>query len=157
MAMVYKWKPQAGIKVDAQAAGEHLEQVRVRNNGQLTPRAVVDDARDAGSPLHPAFEWDNVTAAEAYREDQARYLLRMIVVTSTAEGAEIKPTRAFVNVEMEGDTAYTHIVHAMSDAELRQQVLKRALRELTDWRNRYAELQELADLFAQIDGRPPGD
>lgn len=54
--------------------------------GRLTPRAVVDAARDENHPLHGEFEWDDTVAAEAYRLDQARQLIadvRVEVVTST--------------------------------------------------------------------------
>lgn len=151
--MIYKWKPQAGIQVDAQVAGERLEELRVRNNGQLTPRAVVDDARPEQAPLHPAFEWRDEVAAEKYREDQARYMLRQITVTLPEEDKERPPIRAFVNVRVEDSQSYTHVAHALSDAELRQQVLARAWRELQDWRQRYKELEELADVFSAIDGK----
>lgn len=44
--------------------------------GRITPRALVDAARDPDSPLHSFFEWDDSEAAEKYREMQARTLLR---------------------------------------------------------------------------------
>ena len=43
-------------------------------HGQLTPQAVVNSAREAGSPLHKYFEWDNGIAAEKFRIGQA-YLM----------------------------------------------------------------------------------
>lgn len=40
-----------------------LEDLR-RRDGLLQPAAVVEDARDESSPLHPLFEWDDRKAAE---------------------------------------------------------------------------------------------
>ena len=51
--------------------------------GKLTAHAVVDAARDAKSPLHGYFEWDDSKAAEQYRLDQARVLIRTVQVRIT--------------------------------------------------------------------------
>ena len=50
---------------------QELERIaRSAPDGVLTPSAVVESARDEGSPLHDKFEWDDGVAAEAWR----RYL-----------------------------------------------------------------------------------
>ena len=149
--MIYRWKPQASIPVDAQAAGERLERLRIHNNGILTPRAVVDDARPPESVLHPAFEWNDAIAAERFREDQARYVLRSITVTVPSEPERAKPTRAFVNVVQEEHQSYTSVVAALSDAELRRQLIAQAWKDLQAWREKYQDLSELAAVFAVID------
>ena len=41
-------------------------------DGKLTAQAVVDAAREEGSPLHGFFEWDDNKAANEYRLLQAR-------------------------------------------------------------------------------------
>lgn len=152
MGMVYQWKPQAGIKIEAQVAGEELERIRVRNNGRLTQEDVLDEAKNAASPLHPAFEWNDKKAAHQYRLTQAGYLIRMITVApAEPEAATTKPVRAFVNVERESDRSYTSVAHALSDQELRAQVLARAMKELHDWRQRYQDLVELARVFSVVD------
>ncbi len=148
--MEYSWKPKAMIPVDAQVAGDTLEALRIANNDRLTPEMVVDAARDENSPLHPAFEWDDGVAAEAYRASQAGYMIRCIVATVTVDGGEPKTIRAFVNVERDEDRSYTNIVHAMSDAELRAQIVERAWRELLGWKSRYEEYDELAKVVSTI-------
>lgn len=158
--MVYEWR--RGLettRVPAQVAGERFESLRVKNNGQLTPRAVVQDARPAGSVLHPLFEWDDAVAAEKHREQQARTLIGAVVVKLPQQRAEASPVRAFVNVRTEDEgQRYTSTVQALSDDGLRRQVLERAWRELQTWQARYRELSELSDLFATIDqiGRDKG-
>ena len=46
----------------------------------MTATAVVDAARPSGSQLHRYFEWDDIKAAESWRHEQARHLLRSIEV-----------------------------------------------------------------------------
>ncbi|ALC12471.1 hypothetical protein [Sphingopyxis sp. 113P3] len=153
MGMVYSWKPGAhhSPAIEAQVAGEELERIRVRNNGRLENADVVDAARDKKSPLHPAFEWDDKKAASAYRLDQAGYLIRSIDVVITKDATEPKPIRAFVSVKRDADRSYTSVQHALSDDELRAQVVAAAWAELEAWRKRHAELVELAEIFAAMD------
>ena len=149
--MVYKWKDLAklnGVKVDAQVAGEHLEELR-QVNTRLTPDIVVEDAKDEKSPLHDEFEWDDSIAAGAYRIDQAKFLLRHILVV-TVNAPEV---RAFVSVKLEDDKtfSYTSVEHAMAVPELRSQVLARAQAEVIMWRERYDHLHEFARIYHAID------
>ena len=149
--MIYQWKNGSTARIDAQTAGETLERIRVWNNGRLTSEEVLRSARDPDCPLHPAFEWDDTAAAEAYRLEQARYLIRSIEVVVAKPDAPAAPIRAFVSVIRDEDRSYTSTAHALSDADLREQVLRQAWRELEAWRERHAELVEFAKVFASID------
>ncbi|HYF57309.1 MAG TPA: hypothetical protein VEA41_23880 [Salinarimonas sp.] len=152
MPVRYGWRPGSHISLDPQRAGEELDRLRTRHNGQLTPETVVAQARDPKSSLHPHFEWDDSAAAEKWRESQAGQLIRSLTVDITRSNiAEPRHIRAFVNVERDNDRHYVSVAHAMSDADLRRQVLQRAFAELEAWRARHAELTELARIFAAID------
>lgn len=148
--MIYRWREAAHIRgVEAQAAGEHLERLRKKNHG-LTARVVVSDARDKKSVLHPAFEWNDRKAAEAFRLGQARHLIASVVVVRDDKTAA-EPIRAFVVVENDGEQTYTSINVALTDPTMRAQVLARARTELEQWRTRYQELEEFAAVFSVID------
>lgn len=148
--MIYQWKVGSKATVDAQAAGEELERIRTWNNGRLEAKNVVEASRDPGAPLHKAFEWDDQSAAASFRVEQAKYLIRSIEVQVSPE-PDAKPVRAFVSVVRDEDRSYTSVSHALADRDLRRQVLIGALRELEAWRDRYAELVELANVFAAIE------
>ena len=151
MAMVYQFRTGQAFGIEAQLAGEALERIGNGNLGTLKPQEVVDAARPPDHPLHPVFEWDDRTAAEAHRRQQARHLIGAIV-TVMPESRSGEPVRAFVNVNRGSDQqAYVPIRAAMEDEELRQQTLAQATRELVAWRQRYREFEELASLFTQID------
>lgn len=144
----YRWKNGARVsrQMDPQDVGEHLEQLR-RQNGAITARIVVDDAADPTAPTHPHFEWDDQVAADQYRLEQARSLVRSVVVQR--EDRPESTIRAFVVVqEQGGDDVYTSTQVALADVGLRQQVLKRALGELTAFERKYRDLEELAEVFA---------
>jgi len=148
--MIYKWKTGFLSHIDAQKAGTELERIRVQHNGQLTPDNIVRAAKRKASPIHSVFEWDDKRAADAHRKDQAKFLIRSIVVVED-DVLEIKePVRAFVSVRVEDKPHYTSIATAMSDEELRQQVLQKAFRELSAWRRTYEDLHELSVVHEAI-------
>lgn len=148
--MIYRWKVGPTPKAEAQDVGEEFERIRVYRNGRLDPRDVVEAAKSEASVLHSLFEWDDGVAAEKYRLDQARGTIRALEVVLEDTTIQAKPVRAFVSVVRDADRSYTSISHALSETELRRQVLEQALRELEAWRHRYAELVELAQVFAAI-------
>lgn len=155
--MVYSWKPGAITPpVLPQIAGERLEEIRRQHNGRMTPADVVNDARPESSPLHPAFEWNDATAAESWRREQAGYMIRHIAVEVTKDEAS-EPTviRAFVSVTEGKATHYASTAAALSDPDLRAQILRRAWGELQAWRKRHDELVEFSSVFAAMDSFVP--
>ena len=154
MANHYAWRPGSRIAIDAGKAGRELARIE-RSEGELTPLNVLERARSANSALHDHFEWDDTVAAEAHRLSQAGELIRAITVDISRSNLETTPVRAFVSVEREGARSYASVASAMSDAELRQQLLQRAWAELAAFKRKYGELRELAKVFEAMDRTRP--
>jgi hypothetical protein len=142
---------QPGAQQDPKEVGAHLEMLREKFKGELTPKDVLDDARNNNSPLHSFFEWDEGAAAEQYRLQQARGLIRSVVAIYTHTDQPATRVRAYVHVPEAGAPHYRDTKGAMSQAKTRDLVLQRAWRELSAWRARYRDLKQLADLFGAID------
>lgn len=148
---VYKWKEDFRFPTPAQLAGERLETIREKNGGKLTPKDVVEDSRPEDSPLHHCFEWDDEKAAESFRLNQARAIINHVVAVVQHDEKEYN-VRAFVSVTTKGsDRHYTSMGYAMSQEDLRKQVVQSAWRELEGWKNRYKEYEELSTVFNAID------
>lgn len=154
--MIYEWREGSHVRrvAPAQEVGERLEKLRKKHDG-ITAQTVVDDARPTDALLHGAFEWRNSIAAEEYRKAQARQLIASVVVQATDNTASqqtLAPrVRAFVVVNQNGEDSYTSVSVALSDPNLRQQVLARAKGELESWRSRYKDLSEFAEIFSVVD------
>ncbi len=144
----YSFREGSKVNLDPQVVGETLEQIRVDSGGKLTAPAVLDSARKKRSPLHKYFEWDDTEAAESWRRHQASCLI--VSVTIIEPKAEA-PVRAFPYIKIEGEGSFTSMKIAMSDEQMRRQVIEKAKRELIAWKQRYHELVEFAKLFAVID------
>jgi hypothetical protein len=148
----YRWREGARGPLPAQVVGTELERIRIAQGGAFVPSSVVDAARPAKSPLHPAFEWNDKIAAEKHREEQAKYLIRCIV-TVTAEANEGDgEIRAFVScLEEDEDTpSYTTTERALRDPTLRDQVLTAAFRDMEAFEKRYRKLSEMAEILTAI-------
>lgn len=144
----HEWRigARAGV-VDPEVAASVLNRLN-KKHGAVTPDAVVKEASKKSSPIHDWFEWDDTEAAKKYRLEQARELIRSVHVTIVGND-EGHTVRAFVH--MGRDVGYEDIHTVLSVRDKREEMLARALRELEAFRRKYADLEELASVFAAIE------
>lgn len=64
-----------------------------KRDGVMTPRAVVEDAKDPTSPLHSEFDWDLERSAQAYWEVRARSLIQSVRVVQSQEVESVRSIR----------------------------------------------------------------
>ena len=131
----------AASKADPQVFGEALDRITKEHGGRLTPDAVVETARSANHPLHAHFEWDDKVAAESYRLDQARSIIRMVRVVD--DEANDGTARAFLSVSDNKGVAYRSITEVKSSAELQMAVLKQADRDLDAFMRRFRDMTDV--------------
>jgi hypothetical protein len=161
--MVYQFSKGARLpkEADAQAIGDRLARLRSTLGKGYGLDAVVDDARDPSSPLHPAFDglWE-MSGDEAIRkvlEEQAAYIvrhIRILVERKRPDGASVHEQRpAFVSVveRQSEERRYIPVVQVMTDADYREQALEDAFRYFWAGRERFKDFTELARIFAVID------
>lgn len=126
-----------------------LEVVRRRNGGILRPADVVEYARDPDTALHAQFEWDDGKAAEQYRLEQARRVIRCVVRVVGDDAAPMRMYVSLVDDRQAGDS-YRTLDDVAADEELRQRLVSQALREADSWRVRYERFTELEPVVRAI-------
>ena len=149
--MDYRWKSGTRCKLDAQLVGIEFERLQSDHDGIIRPEHVVDAARPKSAPLHEHFEWNNVAAAEQYRQVQARYLLRCLCIEIKQEFDD-KPliVRNLVNIDdSELGGVYVDIQTAMSDEQWRAQVIRDVVRRLRETQATLQKYEYLADSFCE--------
>lgn len=128
-----------------------------KKQGHLTPQFVVEAAKNPKSELHDYFQWDDGEAANQYRLMQARFLIRTVkleIVREETEKREVKleVTRAFVSPpSIRGKKSYVTLKKAMDSAEMRKELIDRAIIELNGIKKRYSQLNELASVWEAIE------
>lgn len=144
-----RFQPKAVL--NAKAVGAHLEMLRQKFKGELTPQDVLDDAKHNNSPLHSFFEWRDGKAATEYRLAQARGLIRAVVAIYKEPDKRPVKMAAFVHIAEGGAPHYRDTAHALSQSKTRAFVLQQAWREFMAWRRRYKELDVFSKLFEVAD------
>ena len=147
----YKLKQASRIKGDAKVVGGELTRIKRKNYGILKPEVVVREAKKKKSPLHGFFEWDDGIAAEKYRIDQARHLIRSVVIEWENDPGEVIVSRAFVSIKTDEEWGYVDMGDALSDEEMREQVLESALKYYEAGKQKFAGVEELAGLFSETE------
>lgn len=156
--MVIKYKASDGARLsDAQAAkyGSRINHLSEKE-GFVTPEMVLEDAKNKNSPLHDYFDWNDREAAASWRIEQAKYLIRHIVVTIIND-EKPETIRQFYSItptsEMKSDAprVYVTLDSVLSDVDKRKEVIGYALRELEGWKARYKQYSELSGLIEILD------
>lgn len=151
--MRYAWN--RARSVHPQEFGEIVEVLSEGNGGVCPAWALVDEARPDESVLHRMFEWNDWTAAEAYRREQARHHLRELrVVKETDDGEE--HVQALVHIirldgdrPVEGYRLTSMIVRCRDEY---QQMMDEALSGLRAWQRRYRHISEFELVHEAIEG-----
>lgn len=111
----YCFRENPGIeigKLTAQVVGETLADIEDRH-GVIDPHTVVDESRPDDAPLHPVFEWRDEIAAERWRVEQARRVVRSVEIV--AEDRNHPTQIAYVNIQSQGGYVSAAAVRSQPD------------------------------------------
>lgn len=135
-----------------------FEEIREEAGGVLRPGLVVELAASTNHPLHEYFEWSDTEAAQKYREDQARRLIRSVKIRYSTNIEVSNGTSkhivfdepAYVNrlYDREGHTGYV-----LSDTKSGQNTLTReSVLRFNQWIDRYTSMlgEDEADLAVKL-------
>lgn len=144
--IIAKWSVPL-FKADAQKVADEIVEI----GDEATPEQIVEKARDNTTELHKCFTWDDTKAAELYRLQEARQVVRLLVIEPKAEEAEPQAIRMFFKVGTAHGTGYKQTLHILRNEDEYKALLKQAKGELATFRNKYKRLTELDGIFAAID------
>jgi hypothetical protein len=146
----YSFRDGYNCKANPEIVGKRIEKLEKKNNGEVTPELVVEDAKNEKSPLHNCFEWNNDKAGERYRIQQARSLLGSLVVDIIIVKESIE-VRAFVNLKTpDKEQSYCSFLIAKDDKYKMGLILQQAKNDLIRYTERYKIYKELLEITQQI-------
>ena len=135
------WRIQGYYKADAQKVAEEI------GFGKFTPMEVLEKAKDETTELHKCFEWNDSIAAEKYRIEQAKNIIRMLVYKK--ENKEQQVVRYYAKTETKH--VYQPTKQFLVQEDEYQGLLRRALAELEAFKNKYHTLTELENIFEAME------
>ncbi len=134
------------FKGDAQACYDEVQTL----GESYTPHQVLDLARDPKTELHKCFDWDDSSAAEKWRLEQARQVCKSFtVVIETSEDQE--PQRFRVIQHDKEDRVYRPVIFTVRDEDQYARLLKQAKDEMASFKKRYKAIVELEKVIEEID------
>ena len=155
-AFQYKYRVNGLIKAPPEVTGK-ICQGLIDSDGAVTPKRLVEVSKPKNAPLHNEFEWNNTIAAQKYREEQARQIIKNVVILKVEESEEepkeikcwVNSDRAFVATN-EGTSRYVTIDSALSDISWRENLLNAARRDMESFINKYKRLGELSSVIDEM-------
>ena len=135
------WRIQGYYKADAQKVAEEI------GFGKFTPMEVFEKAKDETTELHKCFEWNDSIAAEKYRLEQAKNIIRMLVYEK--ETKEQAVVRYYAKTET--NHVYQPTKQFLVQEDEYQGLLRRALAELEAFKKKYHTLTELESIFEALE------
>lgn len=100
--MTYKYSWTKSFGVPAQVVGEFFYGLPER-----TPEAFIEASKKKSAPTHSLFEWDDSSAARAYRLVQARIVVSSLQVEIITQKGRTDRVRAYIGTSDRGTYAAT--------------------------------------------------
>lgn len=116
-------------------------------DGLLYAPMVVDWARShPDSALHKSLEWNDTRAAQEYRIQQVRQLIRVHVIAE--DGA---PQLVSLTFDRKQNGGYRAVDDVLKNRDLSDIMLKDALDELTRIQTKYQRVQQLTGVWREVE------
>jgi hypothetical protein len=141
----YAWRPGRSFKADPNEAQELF--AKLKKTVGLTTHNVLDAARPKSSVLHGDFEWNNGAAAELYRLQQARMLVRAVVLVQLEEEPEDHSNVWIHTKTAEGEGIYEYPRVVVRDPTLLSTAIQEARQYLASGEKRWGMLREVSRGF----------
>lgn len=151
------WKFNGLFHADAQIVADELKGIQAENNEEVKPKDIVQYAKaHTDSELHKCFTWDNTNAAEKWRIEEAKMIIRNIVVvynepTKKEETRQLQVRWAFRTDPTGG---YKRTEYIVKNPDEHEKLVAMAKAELASFRRKYEILSDdvlMREIFEAID------
>ena len=146
--IVAKWKKgfESLYKADANLVANEILEI----GDNVSPKEVLEKAKQEDTELHKCFEWDDGIAAEKYRLSQAGGILRTLVIKREETESCAKPEiRRFYKTK--GNEGYkpSEIVFRKQDEY--EALVQRCRTELLYVKSKFSNVSEYNEVWNLID------
>jgi hypothetical protein len=153
----YQWKSnivlsQEGInKLDVDKIALHIEKIRNKNGGFITPEMVVEESyHNPKSPLGECFSDTSEEYAHKYRLQIARSILGNIITINVDHWDNEIASMHLLSVPTENGRAYTDKTVITSTPDIHESLILQAKSELASWTRRYGMIEGLSGIVKRI-------
>ena len=147
MGVITEWRQGSRFRADPQKCADEILEI-CDDIGSATPKDILEKARDETTELHKCFTWDDSVAAERYRLEEARLVVRHLVIKEEVIPTDRPQIRLLQKTDSE--SGYKPIEMILHKEDEYKGLLKRAYEELRTFKRKYAMLKELQEIFDLI-------
>lgn len=147
---IIKWSINGIFKADPGKCYKEIQEI----GDEVGPAQIVERAKDKSSELHKCFEWNNTIAAQKYRIEQARSVIRHLIVVNHDMGTDNSEPiqfRVMMKNERTADSSYKQTIVMVKDEDEYKKLLAQAYEELRAFKKKYQCLSELSEILDLID------
>lgn len=131
-------------KADAQRVADEIMAI----GASATPQQIVERAKDPNSELHRCFTWNDTVAAEKWRLEEARTIVRHLVIEDKSKDKEAPEIRYFHRIDSGGYRQAEMVFRKEDDYK---KLLQQAYADLQAFKRKYSSLSELDYILELID------
>ena len=148
--IVAEWMPGYGSLfhgANAQTVAEEIMSI----GESATPQQIVDKARNAKSELHKCFTWDNDSAADKWRLQEARSIVTHLIIKRSDENKDELPIRRFYKTDKTHDSGYKPVEFVVANKDEYKALLQQAKADMCAFKAKYNGLRELETVLEAMD------
>lgn len=137
------WKFNGMFKADAEIVSKEIETI-----DNATPQNILEYAKNENTELHKCFDWDDTSAANKWRLQQARQIVCNLVYKEETKSEQSTALRVFYQ---SSENKYESTKIILTNKDEYEELLKRAKQELRAFKEKYKMLTELDEILNLID------
>lgn len=146
-----KKKRQEQVQITKRFTQEVVEEIiSLEDNEGVSAESVLNKARNRNSALHDFFEWDDTTAGEQWRLQQARILINEVKITVGDEIISRYENVSIKTMDGSNERIYKPLIEILSNEDYRKQIVLRALNHQKYWADQYKQYSELKPIISSI-------
>jgi len=134
--MKYEWKESANFKADVNKVKKELDCL----GNDFSPHEIVEKAKNSKTELFKCFEWNNKKCGEKFRLDQARQLIRSIIIIPEKENIEI---RAYESIIYNEKKCYVPTEIIIKDEDLYLQLVNGIIKSIKEFERKLKSYEYL--------------
>ena len=119
-----------------------------QRDGLLIPEKVVEFARDPASELHHHFDWDDTSAGEKWRHEQARNIIRVEVEYNEVINRDQRVWVSLPSDRLQGG-GYRKVIEVLQSSK-KDELLSAARAEMQSFIKRFRDIEEMAGVVREM-------
>ncbi len=137
------------FKADAQKCADEIMEI-CEELESATPQQILEKARDSNTELHKCFTWDDTEAAEKWRIQEARTIVRNLKIIEQKPDKQPEPTTIRVFYKTDNESGYKPTKLILKKPDEYKSLVERCRSELLAIKQKFNSISEYEEIWEMI-------